>query len=176
MLSKVSKLLMQEHENILEVIESLEDEIEKLKDNQQINRSLFLEIIDFIKNYADKFHHAKEEDVLFAEFNKEEENMHCNPVPQMLHEHDEGRNFVKAMLYAVESNNKDQLIENSLNYAGLLREHIYKEDNILYPMIDEGLNKKTLELIYKKFLKIELEKKKDKQKYLNFLKGLKTKK
>jgi hypothetical protein len=43
-------------------------------------------------------------------------------------------------------------------------------------MIDEGLNKKTLELIYKKFLKIELEKKKDKQKYLNFLKGLKTKK
>jgi len=52
-------------------------------------KSLFNKVIDFIKNYADKFYHVKEEGILFKEFNKctEEGCVHCNPVEQMLVEH-----------------------------------------------------------------------------------------
>src|SRR3989338_6539890 len=97
---------------------------------------------NFIRNYVDKFHHAKEEDILFKEFNKcaEEGCIHCNPVEQMLFEHDEGRKSVKMMELGMDEREKNKLIEGARNYIQLIREHIYKEDNILYPMADEALS------------------------------------
>ena len=47
-----------------------------------------------------------------------------------------------------------------------LTDHIYKEDNILYPMADEALNEKTQKSMLEKFKKLE----KNKEKYLSVLK------
>ncbi|MEK6859711.1 MAG: hemerythrin domain-containing protein [Nanoarchaeota archaeon] len=169
MVSKTSKILSEEHVNILKVIEILERECDLLEKGKNIDKEFFLEVIDFIKNYADKFHHAKEEDILFKEFCKKESELHCNPVEQMLHEHDMGRNFVKGISEGLEENNKEKIIENSIGYCRLLKDHIFKEDNILYPMTDEVINEKIQESMLKKFQDIENKRKKDKQKYLNFV-------
>jgi len=59
-------------------------------------------------------------------------------------EHDEGRHNVKMMEEGLAENNKDKLIKGAQGYIGLLREHIFKEDNILYPMADEALNDKDI--------------------------------
>lgn len=114
-----------------------------------------MKVIDFIRNYADKFHHAKEEDILFVELCKDTIKMNCNPTEQMLYEHEQGRNFVKKMEKGVNENNKDKIIENGRCYADLLQEHIFKEDNILYIMADKALNQKIQASIMEKFQKIE---------------------
>lgn len=57
----------------------------------------------------------------------------------MLFEHDQGREFVRGLEAAVRAGDKTKVVENALGYAGLLRDHIYKEDNILYPMAEEAL-------------------------------------
>jgi len=58
----------------------------------------------------------------------------------MLFEHDEGRGYVKAMITAHTNKDTQTLTENASAYCRLLREHIYKEDNILYPMAEDALS------------------------------------
>ena len=169
--SETSKILSKEHENILKVVSALEFKIEQLKD-KDIDPTFFKKVIDFIRNYADKFHHAKEEDILFKEFNKcaEEGCVHCNPVEQMLIEHDEGRRNVKLMESGLNEKNKSKLIEGANGYIELIREHIFKEDNILYPMVDEALSTEVKKTMLEIFKKISSTKKKEVGRFERFVK------
>jgi len=171
---KVTEILIEEHRNILKFIDVLNNEVNKLEERKEIDKNFFVKAIEFIRNYADKFHHAKEEDILFKEFIKaaEEGCVHCNPVEQMLFEHNQGRDFVKGMEQGLNENNKNKIIENTKGYCKLLKEHIFKEDNILYPMADEALSQKVQEAVLKKFKLAEKQKKRDKEKALKFVKSL----
>jgi hemerythrin-like domain-containing protein len=146
-----TQILKEEHQKILSEIGELEKECSELNAGGEIDKDFFIKKIDFIRDYADKFHHAKEEDILFTELCKDGVLAHCNPIPQMLHEHDVGRSFVAGLQEGLEQNNKDKIIENALGYANLLKEHIFKEDNILYPMADEALSEEKQAEILKKF-------------------------
>ena len=174
--SETSKILSKEHENILKVVDALELEVKQLND-KDIDTTIFRKVIDFIRNYADKFHHAKEEDILFKEFNKcaEEGCVHCNPVEQMLVEHDEGRRNVKLMESGLNEKNKSKLIEGAKGYIELIREHIFKEDNILYPMADEALSNEVKKTMLEKFKKISSTKKKEVEGFEKFANELKDK-
>ncbi len=167
---KQTQVLSEEHKNILKVISALEKECGSLKLKKEINKEFFKNAIDFIRNYSDKFHHAKEEDILFVEFCKEAHKAHCNPVDQMLHEHKLGREFVKNMEEGLNRNDPEVIAENGLQYAGLLKDHILKEDTILYPMIDEVLDEKTQQSIMERAKSVERKKFKKEilDKYLEF--------
>jgi len=174
MVSETTKILSDEHENILKVVDVLSAKCDN-SFGKEIDKKFFLDVVDFIRSYADKFHHAKEEDILFKEFCKSAEDgkIHCNPVEQMLYEHDIGRGFVKQIEEGVKENNSKKIIEGARGYASLIREHIFKEDNILYPMADEGLDEKTKKKMLEQFQEIEKSRKKDKERYLNFVKTIK---
>ena len=102
--------------------------------------------------------------------------MHCNPTEQMLFEHDEGRKSVKMMESGLNEKNKNKLIDGAKKYIQLIREHIFKEDNILYPMTDDVLSNSTKEKMLKKFKEIENKRKKDIKVYLDFIKSVGKKK
>jgi hemerythrin-like domain-containing protein len=150
-MKNVTRILSEEHQHILKVIDVVLEECEQLEKGKEINARFFQNVISFIKNYADGFHHAKEENVLFKTMLEDTGNMHCNPIPVMLHEHDEGRAYVKGMEEALQSDDVIKLTENASGYCYLLQEHIFKEDNILYPMAEEGLSdeqKQRVEELY----------------------------
>jgi hemerythrin-like domain-containing protein len=149
------KALTEEHRHILKAVDALERECNKVSAGKAIDKGFFTGAIDFIRNYADRLHHAKEEDILFTEMCKDTVEMHCNPTEQMLHEHELGRNFVKGMEDGVREGNRKKVADNGLGYARLLREHIYKEDNILYPMANRALGASVLRSIEGKFAKAE---------------------
>lgn len=147
----ITKVLSDEHQNILKVIDVVLQECEQLENGKTVDVKFFQKVISFIKNYADGFHHSKEEDILFKAMLEGMENMHCNPIPVMLNEHDAGRQYVKGMEEALQNDDVDKLIENASGYCYLLQNHIYKEDNILYPMAEEALNdvqKEKVKLLY----------------------------
>lgn len=147
-------MLSEEHKNILAVISAIDKECSAIQSGKNIDRKFFIEAIDFIRNYADKFHHAKDEDILFKEMCKDTVHLHCNPIEQMLYEHDLGRNFVKAMENALNSDNPKLLVDNALGYAQLLQEHIWKEDNVLYPMAEDALPDESKKYLLEKFKEI----------------------
>lgn len=157
-MAKPTKVLSDEHQNILKVIKALKNECRAIETGQAVDREFFTAAIDFIRNYADKFHHAKEEGLLFKEMCQDSVKMHCNPIDQMLHEHDLGREFVKNLEIAVATGDGQQVVFNAQGYAMLLEEHIFKEDNILYPMAEEVLPETVKEKLESDFIKAEQEK------------------
>jgi len=134
--------LMKEHQLILRYVDLMERYAAVSLKNP--HAPILLEkaacFIEFIHEFADDFHHAKEEDILFRYLEVPGVLTHCNPVPQMLMEHEKARELVRNMEHALQAKELSRLAENAAQYAGLLREHIYKEDNILYPMGERGLS------------------------------------
>jgi len=168
-MSNPTKILTEEHQNILKFIEILNEECDAIEKEGRIDYEFLKKAVDFIKNYADKFHHKKEEDVLFVELCKPNVMMHCNPVQQMLYEHDIGRKFVKGLENGLKKKSKKDILENARGYAELLREHIFKEDNILYPMAENALSKNIKQKIGERFKKINAKNKEEEKKYLEIL-------
>ncbi len=153
-MTQSTKELSDEHKNIIKVIGALEKECGALKDGKKLDKEFFVKVVDFIRNYADKFHHAKEEDILFKELDHPDVMMHCDPRGQMLHEHDLGRKFVKGLEEGAAAGDKAKVIENGRGYAQLLQEHIYKEDNILYPMAEEALGEERSRAVGERFAQV----------------------
>lgn len=150
-MKKPTTILADEHKNILKVIGAVLKRCDEIDSGNDLDEDFFAKVVGFIRNYADKFHHAKEENILFMELNKDGVLEHCNPVGQMLHEHDLGRGFVKGVEEGLRNKNKEEIAKNARGYCELLQEHIFKEDNILYPMADEALKEETQESIMEKF-------------------------
>lgn len=139
----VTRKLMAEHELILKYIAFLDRFTlawAKSKDDDNKRFESLAEIVQFIKNYADKYHHAKEEDILFRYLDDPQVLTHCNPLPVMLSDHDIGRSYVAKILQAIDTKNRDQAIANARAWGEHLSSHINKEDNVLYIMAEEGLS------------------------------------
>lgn len=94
-------------------------------------------------------HHAKEEAILFKYLEVPGVLTHCNPLPQMLHEHQQARTLVNGMQHALAAENADLLAQQANQYITLLREHIYKEDHILYPMAERGMTEAMQQALLK---------------------------
>ena len=142
MKTDITQALVNEHKLILRMIALLELNAPRTADGSYTNWRFYLDGVDFIRNFADLFHHAKEENVLFEALVTNGMPRANSPVEAMLMEHDQGRAYVKAMesaalnALAVNTGMEDIIAENALAYAELLREHIAKEDEILYPLAE----------------------------------------
>lgn len=138
----ITRVLVEEHQLILRMIALLEKNAPETAAGRYRNWQFYLDSVDFIRNYADHFHHAKEEDVLFKALVDNGMPRENSPVAAMLIEHEQGRAYVRAMETAVQqapSGDTDvyqTIADNALAYAALLRDHIAKEDDILYPLAE----------------------------------------
>lgn len=145
MKTNVTQVMVDEHKLILRMIALVEKNTELLEQGKFRNWQFYLDAVDFIRNYADRFHHAKEEDVLFIELIKNGMPEKQSPIEAMHMEHDQGRAFVRAMEEAAqkaldgEIGQATIIAENAKGYAALLRGHIEKEDDILYPLAERVL-------------------------------------
>ncbi len=135
---KIIEKLMQEHRVILQYIDVFLKRAETV--DAPSNLQAFEVLLDFIKTYADGYHHYKEEEILFAELGKPGVLTHCNPVQQMLFEHEQARGYVNQIEQALQQQDWAKLKANVHNYGFLLQQHIYKEDHILYPMAEQNLS------------------------------------
>lgn len=145
MKANVTQVMVDEHQLILRMITLVEHNTALLAAGKFRNWQFYLDAVDFIRNYADRFHHAKEEDVLFAELVKNGMPEKQSPIEAMHMEHDQGRAHVRAMEEAAqkaldgETGQTTVIIEHATGYAALLRGHIDKENDILYPLAERIL-------------------------------------
>src|SRR5512136_1279086 len=141
-----TETLKTEHQAILLMLEVAEAVSRKLEAGESIPGDDLIKIVDLIRGFADKCHHAKEEDLLFPAMEKSGIPRQGGPIGVMLVEHTEGREYVRKMKEAGEkyaAGDKKaglQFAENARGYAALLAQHIHKEDHILYPMADARLS------------------------------------
>lgn len=155
-MENVTKELMNEHQIILKMIDITLEECDRIEKGNVFHKDVFADIIKFIKNYADGYHHAKEEEILFKTMLENLENMHCNPIPVMIHEHEEGRYYVKKMQESLQNLDNEMLVENARCYCFLLKNHIFKEDNVLYPMAEASMSDTEKQNVNRMYEQVQL--------------------
>ena len=140
---KATEALKHEHrviERVLAVVQKLTEP------SRQLSIEQWKKAVEFIRGFADQCHHLKEEKILFPALEKHGIPVEGGPVGMMLQEHEEGRGHVRAMSEALEKAAKEPeaakkiLFDSARSYLRLLREHILKEDEVLFPMADSALS------------------------------------
>jgi hemerythrin-like domain-containing protein len=140
---QATDILMEEHRVIERVLTALETGATRLDQGQPVRPGFFLDGAQFVKGFADGCHHRKEEGVLFETMINYGMPRQGGPVAVMLMEHEQGRVFTRAMhaaaerLAAGDATAGAAVVQNARGYVALLRQHIAKEDTILYPMADQ---------------------------------------
>ena len=140
---KATEVLMEEHRVIERVLIALERASSRLSKGEDVYIRFFTGATVFIKNFADGCHHQKEEGILFPAMLENGLSKESGPVAVMLAEHEEGRRLTQKIRQAIERLQthdnvaRNELAQSAMGYVKLLRQHIYKEDNILFPMADK---------------------------------------
>jgi hemerythrin-like domain-containing protein len=140
-----TETLKHEHQIVLLVLTGAEREAKAIEAGSQVHVEEIEQMVDFFKNFVDRCHHSKEERHLFPAMNAKGMPLESGPLAVMLHEHEQGRASVRAIAGALERVESGdvragaELAEAMLGYVELLRNHIFKEDNVLFPMADRLL-------------------------------------
>ena len=158
------KKLVDEHVLIKRWIALIPAVVENLDLESETGRQLIVDGIDMIRSYADRYHHAKEEDILFKYFDENSEILQV-----MYADHTTGRGHVKAMLEALERKDKTTLGQHLMAYRKLLTEHIKKEDEILYPWMDRNLSTNQVGELFSKFNQVDQQMGFSSEKYEQFV-------
>ncbi len=144
--------LVDEHSVIKRMLALIPGILEDLDVSAPEDRRTILAVVDFIRSYADKFHHAKEEDILFGLFEPDLEILKA-----MNDEHGIGRGHVRAVLAAIEKNDSEEIATRLLAYRELLTAHIRKEDEVLYPWMDEKLSVSQVGELFSRFAATDMQ-------------------
>ena len=138
--------LEEEHRYIAKVVSAAGQLADRLVADRPVAAETLQNVVDFMRLYADKSHHGKEEDRLFPLLEMRGVPMHGCPLEALLHEHGTGRALVRGLAEAVEAFRaadpaaREQLIKNLRGIAELYPNHIWKEDYLLFPMSHKVLN------------------------------------
>ena len=120
-------------------------------------------ILEFLKGFVDTCHHAKEEECLFPALEEAGLPRDAGPVRVMLMEHEEARSRIRGMAEALAAIRRGDgsaargFTENARAYGELLRSHIRKEDDVLFPMAEERLSEETWKELADRFDQVEEE-------------------
>jgi len=143
---------MIEHRLIEKMLELTRKELDSIKINGEVNPNFIDTVVDFIRTYADRTHHGKEEDILFSALAHkdmiidDQKMMH-----DLVNDHIMSRKIVGELVVA----NKTYVTGNltSMNVISeklalllnLYPEHISKEDKLFFPNTERYFSNEELE-------------------------------
>ena len=164
------KILFDEHVLIKRWLARIPDVIAVMDLDSEAGRQLVLDGVDMIRSYADRYHHGKEEDILFKYFDDS-----ADIFTVIYEDHRQARKHVQAILAGVENGNQQVVVDHLTGYGELLSEHIHKEDEILFPWLDTQLTTSQIGELYAKFKSADDVSGVNPEKYETFIAGLEQK-
>jgi hemerythrin-like domain-containing protein len=161
---KASRQLRNEHEGIRTMLRIMEAIRKQAQNNGNFDKAHFAAILEFLKVFVDKCHHAKEEELLFPALEAAGVPSDGGPIGVMLHEHALGRELVKTMEVSFTALSKNggksalqEVSHHVEEYIALLSGHIDKENGILFDLADHMLSEMKQRELLDGFEKIEEE-------------------
>jgi len=140
--------LKSEHESILCLLSILSRMCVDLEARRNVDPLHLERVIEFMKIFIDKIHHGKEEDHLFPMMRKAGGHRESVQVSELMIDHIKGRSLARDMAFAATRYGKyDQdapvrFIERARSYIELLTEHIHKENETYFPIVEKLLSER----------------------------------
>ncbi len=135
------EVLEGEHELIVEVLAALDAYCNALTSGNDVDKGDLGKFVEFVRDFVDAQHHGKEEQVLFPAMAEAGFPRAGRPGPLsvMMEEHDLGRSTLAELSTFAEAESWQEGASAGISGAGhrfseLMRAHIQKENNLLYPM------------------------------------------
>ncbi len=153
-------ILKEEHRLILDFLDQLTLAGEKLVRNQNLTREFFDNAVAFAKEFADGFHHHKEEDLMFRMLAQKHAGALDDELEKLKQQHEQCRDFVSEISdaidgYAQGSDSQTRIIHRKLDeYISALRQHVNHENVVFFPKASRELSAEELDVLaaeYDKF-------------------------
>ena len=132
--------LMIEHRLIERMLSVVRKVLAEIESKHRIDPVFVDTAVDFIRVYADRTHHGKEEDILFRELNNKKLNTKDKQImEELIEEHVFGRQTTKALVEAnTRYRNGDETALNDIaanlqTLTDFYPKHIEKEDKVFFP-------------------------------------------
>ncbi|MDD1772345.1 MAG: hemerythrin domain-containing protein [Methanomassiliicoccales archaeon] len=100
------------------------------------------EMIDFLEQFLDRFHHAKEEKFFFPAALEECPKM-TETMNRLVEEHRQARRMIVMALDAVASGDVSKVEERSRELVEHMTRHITEEENHVFPAVENDLREDT---------------------------------
>jgi hemerythrin-like domain-containing protein len=141
--------LMVEHRLIEQMVGVMEKEVSRIRQTKSVDPEFIDSAVDFIRTYADRCHHGKEEDILFRDMAKKKlSKEHRGIMCQLIEEHVWGRKITGELAEANESYLKmgaeviPKIIDSMEQLARFYPPHIEKEDKHFFIPVMEYFTRK----------------------------------
>jgi hemerythrin-like domain-containing protein len=154
-------ILEAEHRFISKVVGAAGALADKLESGQPVEAETLQAMVDFMRTFADKAHHGKEEDLLFPLLFSKGVPAHGCPIEALAKEHVMGRALVTGLAEAAaayakgDPSSRQALLSSLRGIAQLYPNHIWKEDYLLFPMTDRVLDVADQAALYAEFEKVD---------------------
>lgn len=156
-----TEILSSEHRVIEQVLDCLERIAARAELQGEVDLASARDAVRFVRTFADRCHHGKEEDHLFTRLARRGLPADVGPVAVMLAEHEQGRAEIAAVDEAIDASAAGdadaprRFAAHSRAYVELLREHIAKEDHVLFPLAESVLRDDDREAVLAGFAEVE---------------------
>jgi len=154
-------ILEEEHRFIQQVVGALPQLTGMLQAGRPVEPSLFLEIVEFMRMFADKCHHGKEEVHLFPLLVQRGVPVTGCPIGALSYEHQQGRALVSGLAEAAQAYARGDdgavasVAEKLHGITELYPNHIWKEDYLLFPMTNKVLGAGDHKDLMEKFIQAD---------------------
>ncbi len=138
-------ILIDEHVLIRQFLENLVLSLKKMEQGKRPPKEFFEKAVSFARDFTDKYHHFKEEHILFNRLAMKKRGKIDAEVESLKFQHERGRALIGEVAQALEGYAQGQeaqtliILESLAAYTSLLRQHIHREDHLFYPMVEREL-------------------------------------
>lgn len=132
--------LKNEHLLVRRYLDNIEVALDLLHKGGEVPEQFFHLTVDFSRNFMDKYHHFKEEYVIFLKLAEKKGGSIDPQITSLRDQHERGRSLVKSILKSVSGYVKKEEVatadlEENLGYFHYLqKQHLNRENHVFYPM------------------------------------------
>jgi hemerythrin-like domain-containing protein len=152
-------ILTNEHTLIKEALDVFLAAAMKMEVGEHPPVEFFEKAVEFIRDFADKYHHFKEEHLMFGMLAAKNNSVLDAKIDVLKYQHERGREHVSEISNALDGYSKNKeiqatiILENISAYTYLIRRHISIEDHSFFVMADIDLSIEEQESLSKEFKK-----------------------
>lgn len=162
--SKAIEMLEAEHRVILKIVGVLGVIADALEAGRAVNVQTLSDLIEFMRTFADRCHHGKEETYLFPALARRGVPTQGCPLGGLTHEHQKGRVLVAELDQAVQAHvtqaapaARATIVRCLRDLIALYPNHIWKEDYMVFPMTGKVLTEADNAELQRQFEAVEAE-------------------